>query len=112
MPIELTWKFADGIHTLHRGGSKAPVISVVPDKVYATMWRIKQRDGRLSDMVNLSRARDAAVALAMDDYRQQTKGERAVEAGRDSLARSPATPGAMTGANRLPGLTVGSSLAA
>ena len=111
MPIELTWKFVDGIHTLHRGGLKTPAISVVPDKIYPTMWRIKHRDGRLSDMVNLSRARDAAVALAVDDYRQEKRGVRVVEAGRDSLAKSPATPGAMTGANRLPGLTVGSSLA-
>ena len=111
MAIDLTWKFADGIHTLHRGGLKTPVISVVPDKIYPTMWRIRTRDG-LSDMVNLSRARDAAVALAMDDYRRETKGVRAVEAGRDSLKESGATRAAVTSANRLPGLTAGSSLAA
>lgn len=46
MPIELTWKFADGVHTLHRGGAKGPVISVVPDKTYPTMWRIKYGEAR------------------------------------------------------------------
>jgi hypothetical protein len=28
------------------------------------MWRVRLPDGRLSDMVNLTRAKDAAVALA------------------------------------------------
>jgi hypothetical protein len=70
------------------------------------------RDGKLSDMVNLSRARDAAVALAMDDYRRETKDVRPVERGRDSLKESGGTRGAVTDANRLPGLTGGSSLAA
>ena len=77
--IELTWKFSDGIHTLHRGGAKGPVISVVADKIHPTMWRIKHRDGRLSDMVDLSRARDAAVAFAVGDYRQEAKGVGAAE---------------------------------
>ena len=84
MAIDLTCKFADGVHTLHWGGSKAPVISVLPDKIYPTMWRSKHRDGKLSDMANLTRARDAAFAIAMDDYR--TKGVRPVEAPQNSFA--------------------------
>ena len=52
------------------------------------MWRIKHRDGKLSDMVNLTRARDAAFALAMDDYRRETKGVR-VAGGRYSDFPAP-----------------------
>jgi hypothetical protein len=107
MAIELTWKFADGIHTLHRGGSKTPVIAVVPDKIYPTMWRIKHRDGKLSDMVNLTRARDAAITFAMNDYRQKTKGVRAVEAPR---TRSPVMPASACTREPNSGVTASSSL--
>jgi hypothetical protein len=40
------------------------VDSVVPDAVYAGMWRIDLGDGALSDMVNLSRAKEAAAMRA------------------------------------------------
>jgi hypothetical protein len=35
----------------------------VPDETYPGMWRVLS-GGRLSDMLNLSRAKDAAVAIA------------------------------------------------
>ena len=76
MAIDLTWKSQDGNHVLIRQGSKVPVISVVPDKVYPCMWRIQSKTSALSDMVNLSRAKDAAFAIAMSEYRQETKLER------------------------------------
>jgi hypothetical protein len=34
--------------------------SVVKDETYGGMWRVRAPDGRLSDMVNLSRAREAS----------------------------------------------------
>jgi hypothetical protein len=37
------------------------VAKVVPDGKYARMWRIDLGDGILSDMVNLPRAKDAAM---------------------------------------------------
>jgi hypothetical protein len=37
------------------------VAKVVPDEKYARMWRIDLGDGILSDMVNLPRAKDAAM---------------------------------------------------
>ena len=49
---------------LHYGTSKTPLAWVIPDAKYPSMWRIKWPDGHLSDMVNLSRAKDAAVAIA------------------------------------------------
>jgi hypothetical protein len=37
---------------------------IVPNQVYAGMWRVVYPDGRLSDMVNLSRAKDTAFGQA------------------------------------------------
>ena len=37
--------------------------AIVPDGKYAGMWRVKLTDGSLSDMVNLTRAKDAAGLL-------------------------------------------------
>jgi hypothetical protein len=34
---------------------------VIPDAIYGNMWRISVRCGPLSGMVNLSRAKDAAI---------------------------------------------------
>ncbi len=39
-------------------------VTVVPDAEWPDMWRIRHDDGRLSDMVNLSRAKDAAITWA------------------------------------------------
>ena len=49
-------------HKLY-AGAKDTGVSVVPDGVWPGMWRIR-RGSRLSDMANLSRARNAAVELA------------------------------------------------
>jgi hypothetical protein len=37
--------------------------SVVVDDRYPTMWRVRYPDGSLSDMVNRTRAKDAALSL-------------------------------------------------
>jgi hypothetical protein len=52
------------IHCLHYGSSKNQLAKIVPDSNWSGMWRIAWPDGRLSDMVNLTRARDAAIAIA------------------------------------------------
>src|SRR5262245_40337953 len=44
-----------------------PLVEVMPDERYSGMWRIRTRDGRLSDMVNLARAKDAARLVARDE---------------------------------------------
>lgn len=41
--------------------SKTPVIK--PDLIHPGMWRLQYPDGRLSDMVNLTRAKDAKAAF-------------------------------------------------
>jgi hypothetical protein len=53
------------VYRLHYGKSTHALAEVIPDNEYAGMWRIRWPDGRLSDMANLSRAKDAARVLAM-----------------------------------------------
>jgi len=48
---------------LHIGG-RFTGVAVVPDGKWPAMWRVRATDGRLSDMVNLPRAKNAAVANA------------------------------------------------
>jgi hypothetical protein len=62
---ELVWRDCGVGFTLHLGRSK-PLLSVVPDATYSGMWRISHR-GRLSDMVNLTRAKDAGLSWALGD---------------------------------------------
>jgi hypothetical protein len=50
---------------LHLGKNHAPLVRIVPDGVWPGMWRVLSPDGILSDMVNLSRAKDAAASLAL-----------------------------------------------
>jgi hypothetical protein len=51
-------------------GNRLSGYSVVPDQKYPQMWRVKCPDGRLSDMVNRTRAKDAAMAMFDRDLRQ------------------------------------------
>jgi hypothetical protein len=37
---------------------------IVPDRVFLRMWRVVRPDGRLSDLVNKTRAKDVAWGLA------------------------------------------------
>ena len=39
------------------------VVSIVPDAVWSGMYRLRFPDGRLGDMVNLTRAKDALAAI-------------------------------------------------
>jgi hypothetical protein len=40
--------------------------TVVPDPDWPNMYCVRMPDGRLTDMVNLTRASDAAVCLALN----------------------------------------------
>jgi hypothetical protein len=55
--INLTWNG----DTLHRKGSTRALTTIEPDRTYPDMWRVRRRDGSLSDMVNRTRAKDAAA---------------------------------------------------
>jgi hypothetical protein len=56
---DVVWKGNDLIF------KRRVVASVVPDSKYPQMWRVRLPNGHLTDMVNLSRARDAARSLAL-----------------------------------------------
>jgi hypothetical protein len=58
--VSYSWKVND----LHYGKGSKPVISIEKDAKYPTMWRVRMPDGTLSDMVNRTRAKDAAILVA------------------------------------------------
>jgi hypothetical protein len=53
----------DGL-TLRVGKRGKVVAQVVPDPDFQRMYRVRLPDGHLSDMCNLTRAKDAALSLA------------------------------------------------
>jgi hypothetical protein len=70
-------------HLVWRGeklclGSKA-LVAILPDVQYPGMWRVRS-GGALSDMVNLSRARDAARGFALCLLNKADREERGVAA--------------------------------
>ena len=48
--------------------------TVEPDRHWAGMYRVRFRDGLLTDMVNLTRAKDAAIALALTNLNNKPGG--------------------------------------
>ena len=50
---------------LYRSGSTRPLIGIEPDPIYPAMWRIRLHDGSPSDIVNKTRAREAAMSIAL-----------------------------------------------
>jgi hypothetical protein len=67
------------------------VAKVVPDAVYAGMWRIDLGDGALSDMVNLTRAKEAAVMRADAIIRQRHLGASPMRRNDPAVAEEPGT---------------------
>jgi hypothetical protein len=60
MTAQLTWNG----NALCAGRSSTPLVSIEPDKTHPGMWRVRHGD-QLSDIVNKTRARDAARCLAL-----------------------------------------------
>lgn len=60
---ELVWR-GDRL-TVQGGGRASPSVDVVPDGAYSGMWRIRLPDGTQTDMVNRTRARDAARSILL-----------------------------------------------
>ncbi len=64
--MDLTWRACScGSYALHAAGITDAILHVVPDAKHAAMWRIAHPDGHLSDIVNLTRAKDAAASVAL-----------------------------------------------
>jgi hypothetical protein len=60
-PNDLIWSY----NKLCRYGSHRALIRIERDSKYPEMWRVVKPDGSLTDMVNLTRAKDAAMSLAL-----------------------------------------------
>jgi hypothetical protein len=60
-PNDLIWKDND----IYRNGSTRALIRIERDGRYPNMWRIVRSDGSLTDMMNMTRAKDAAMSLAL-----------------------------------------------
>jgi hypothetical protein len=58
---DLTWKD----DKVYRQGSTKPVIAIEADGRYPGMWRVRRPNGRLGDMTNKTRAKDAAASIAL-----------------------------------------------
>jgi hypothetical protein len=54
---------------------------LVPEAVHPGMWRVRWPDGRLSDMTNLTRAKDA-VACFMETEERRQRGRQRPSEGR------------------------------
>jgi hypothetical protein len=49
-------------YSLHYGNGSRSLARIIPDDRWPGMWRIHWPDDRISDMANLTRAKDAAIA--------------------------------------------------
>jgi hypothetical protein len=62
----LTWRHTtDDRLLLCHGSRRNPLVTVEPESKYTGMYRIRFPAGGLSDIVNLTRAKDAALAFAL-----------------------------------------------
>jgi hypothetical protein len=73
---QLTWRANENGFALHRWQTKTPLLHGVPDTVYPGMWRVRSPDGRLTDMANLTRAKDAAVCIALEILNAGKRGRQ------------------------------------
>jgi hypothetical protein len=69
---ELIW---DGLQLRLRTMSGRMMATVEPDENWPGMWRIRFGD-KLSDMANLSRAKDAAISLVLSELNGGTHANK------------------------------------
>jgi hypothetical protein len=57
----LTWRKIASGHAIYLRDRGQPLATVEPDVQHAGMWRIRMPDGWVSDLANLSRAKEGAI---------------------------------------------------
>ena len=73
---DLLWsRESDGILVLCRTASRTILAQIIADHVYPSMWRVKMPSGKLSDMTNLVRAKDAAMSIALSILNREQKAQ-------------------------------------
>src|SRR5262245_56537214 len=70
-------------NALHLGRGRK-LVEIVQDAAYPIMWRVRLPDGTLTDMANMSRAKDTARTMAL---RILNREETGAAAGEDGLER-------------------------
>lgn len=70
------------------------VAAIVPDATWSDMWRVRLPTGHVTDMVNLTRAKDAAVTLALAAL---NRAERAWPPSWGDLSPASGRRGALSG---------------
>jgi hypothetical protein len=63
---------------------------LIPDPVYPGMWRVRWPDGRLSDMANLTRAKDA-IACFGESLERRNRGRQSPRNGPGCVDRRSST---------------------
>jgi hypothetical protein len=61
----LTWRADNNRLWLYRGRKRMPHACVEPDTVHPGLFRVRFSGGNVSDIVNLTRAKDAALAIVL-----------------------------------------------
>jgi len=83
---QLNWRPAGDGFSLHLERRATPLLHVVPDKTYPSMWRIRFAGGSLSDLGNLTRIKDAARCIAQATLNKELRyRQTAPEATTDDL---------------------------
>ena len=84
--------------TMLKSGRRV-IATIAPDSKWPGMWRVR-RGGPISDMVNLSRAKDAAIAIARSDFNALGRGDAPPKEAdrRHRQAAGPATQIAISAA--------------
>jgi hypothetical protein len=97
----LIWRTTKHGLSLHYGTRRLPLLRLVRDADWAGMYRIELPDGGLTDMVNLTRAKDAALSIALKALNSGTQerpsGASPVREHRSEVSRKGSK------ADRIPG---------
>jgi hypothetical protein len=79
---DFVWKESELGWEVKRVNGRKPLMYLVRDSVYPTMWRIKQLDNALSDMFSLTRAKDSAYCMLgslLEEEKRVRKNTRTVK---------------------------------
>jgi hypothetical protein len=101
----LIWRTTKHGLRLRYGTRRLPLLRIVRDADWAGMYRIQLPDGGLTDMVNLRRAKDAALSIALKALNSGTQerpsGASSVREHRSEVSRKGSE------ADRIPGAPAG-----
>jgi hypothetical protein len=99
---DFTWAEHPDGWALHAMGHRDAIVRIVPDGVWPGMWRIRHPGGRLSDMANLTWAKDGAIAVAMRLLDPRKTGEQHARISSPMSEGEPAGVDHGSGAPALP----------